>query len=480
MKVLFFAGFLFSFFIQVATAQVNFENALQRLIEDPNYKNAQIGIHVMDVNSGKTYYSLNADKLFIPASTMKVITTATTLEILGANYRFKTEVAYSGKIKDNSLTGDLVIVGGGDPALGSEYFKDYYLNPHFLDVWASRVKSAGISVVEENLVLDCSVYDTEKIPDTWIWEDIGNYYGAGANALTVYDNLFRITFQSPKKAGEKTSVVSMYPEIAGIEIENEVLSSDVNKDLAYVYGSPFDKSRVIRGTIPKNRNSFTIKAAVQKPEELLAEEFLKHLAENGVFVKGKILFEKVDSRKKQTLYIQESPTLGEIMKVLNHESINLFAEHFLKQLSVVKTGTGNRQESIEIVKDFWKGKLNGFGGFFMEDGSGLSHFNAVSPQIFTSVLEYMYHSSDSFTTFYQSLPSAGDGTLSGFDASVFSENELRAKSGSMTRVRCYTGYLNSDSGKELAFSFMFNQFSGTHSKLISEIENLLAQLKKIE
>jgi len=321
--------------------------------------------------------------------------------------------------------------------------------------------------------LDASIYDSEEIPSTWIWEDMGNYYGAGANAFTVYDNLFRITFKSPRKVGEPTKIVSIYPKIEELKISNEVVSANNNSDLAYVFGSPLNKTRVIRGTIPRNRKAFTIKAAVHHPGEILAKELLECLAKEGIFIQGRIKFKTVNKKAFQALYIQESPPLSDLVKVLNYKSINLFAEHLVKQIPKEKNGIGNREDGIRIIKEYWQSKGISTENFFMEDGSGLSHFNAVSPAFFTAVLSYMAIISPNKKVFLNSLPGAGEGTLSKFSPQKFPGNTLNAKSGSMTRVRCYGGYLKLDSGKTVAFSVMVNHFSGEHSKLIGEIEDLL-------
>ena len=478
MRVRFFTILIFVLIGTCGFAQQKFEIALEQLLQQPEYKNASVGIHVQDLESGETLFELNSNKLLIPASTMKLITSATALELLGADYRFETKLGYIGETeKNNTLKGDLALIGGGDPTLGSEHFNEYYFNPHFLQVWAQKIRSAGIHQINGDLILDGSIYDSEKVPATWIWEDIGNYYGAGANAFTVYDNLFRITFNSPRKAGKATKIVSMYPKVEGLQINNEVVSADNNSDLAYVFGSPFDKKRVVRGTIPRNRKAFTIKAAIHKPEELLAEEFLKYLAQEGVFISGEIKFKKINKKVFQTVYIQESPTLLEIVKVLNYESVNLFAEHLVKQIAVVQNGAGNRLAGIEIIKEFWQSKGILTANFFMEDGSGLSHFNAVSPVQFTEVLKFMYRNSNNKEAFLNSLPTAGKGTLSNFNPELFPDNLLKTKSGSMTRVRCYAGYLLLDSGKTVNFSIMFNNFSGTHSKLVEKIENLIYVLR---
>jgi len=462
---------------QCALSQQKFDIALQKVLQQPDYKNATFGIHIRNLSTSETLYSWNGNQRMIPASTLKIITSAAALEILGPNYRFETMVGYTGKIRNKTLTGDLVVVGGGDPALGSEYFENDYFSPDFLDVWARKLKASGISKVEGNLVLDGSLYDAEKIPPTWIWEDMGNYYGAGASALTVFDNLFRINFSSPAKAGKQTKIISINPEIEGLKIQNGVLSSDLNRDEAYVFGSPLDKIRKITGTIPKNRRSFTIKASVQHPEELLAEAFLNHLAKAGIFITGAVKFEKVNPGRFQAVYIQESPQLKDIVHVLNHKSVNLFAEHLVKQLAAEKNGLGTREAGIEIIKDFWKSKGIDTDAFFMEDGSGLSHFDAVAPEQFTKILDYMYNRSKNTTVFLESLPKPGNGTLYGFDASLFPGNTLHAKSGSMTRVRCYAGYLQLDSGRTAAFSIMVNQFAGTHAQLIPNIQYLLQEIK---
>jgi D-alanyl-D-alanine carboxypeptidase/D-alanyl-D-alanine-endopeptidase (penicillin-binding protein 4) len=454
-------------------SQQNFDIAFKNFLAQPEYKNATTALCISDLTLGETLYSFNSEKLMIPASTMKLVTSAAALELLGTGYRFTTKIGYSGKIKDGNLDGDLVIVGGGDPTLGSEYFRSNFQSSDFMDIWIQNIKNAGIKNIRGNLILDVSLYDDEKIPPTWIWEDMGNYYGAGASALTVYDNLFRITFSSSAIAGKPTQIVSTYPKIEDLEIENEVLSSDENRDLAYVFGSPLDNRRIIRGTIPKNRKAFTIKASVQHPQKLLADDFIFHLAKAGIFISGGVRFERVYAKQIHAIYIQESPELSEIVKVLNYESVNLFAEHLIKQIAAEKTGQGSREKGIKIVQEFWKSKGVAH-DFFMEDGSGLSHFNAISPAYFISLLKTMSESNNA-EVFLNSLPGAAN--LSGFDSKMFTPDGLKAKSGSMTRVRCYAGYLLTDSGKKLAFAFMVNHFSGSHSKLIDETEKLLTIVK---
>jgi len=472
---------IFSFLVSVlcSFAQNDFQSELQKVLQKPEYKNATVGIQIVDLETEHALFELNVNKLMVPASTMKIITSASALEILGAGYRFQTKIGYTdGLIKTNEIRGNLVVLGGGDPTLGSEYFNEIESCRDFAKIWVQKIKAAGIRKITGNIILDGSLYDSEKIPPTWIWGDIGNYYGAGANAFTCYDNLFRITFKSPKEVGEKTEIISITPQIEGLEIVNEVVASDENRDLAYVFGSPLDKNRVIRGTIPKKRKAFTIKAAVHHPEELLAEALLNQLAKEGIFISGQVKFETADKNRLKTIYIHESLKLEEIVKVLNYESVNLFAEHLVLQIAAEKTGLGNREKGIELIKEFWQSKGIEMDNLFMEDGSGLSHFNAVSPAQINSILIYMARKSENREAFMNSLPSAGNGTIKSFSADSFPQNSLKAKSGSMSRVRCYAGYLQTKSGKSITFSIMFNHFSGTQAKLIKEIENMLLTTEK--
>jgi D-alanyl-D-alanine carboxypeptidase/D-alanyl-D-alanine-endopeptidase (penicillin-binding protein 4) len=460
-----------------SSAQSGFEESVQSLLAQQNYKHASAGIHIIDLSSGEEVYALNSEKLMIPASTMKLVTSAAALQVLGPDYRFQTKIGYTGEIVDGTLHGDMVIIGGGDPALGSEYFMNHYFQPNFLQTWAMQVKAAGINRVEGNLVLDGSLYDSEKVPSTWIWEDMGNYYGAGASALTAYDNLFRITFRSPRQPDQPTEIVAVYPKVPELTFKNEVLSSNINSDRAYVFGSPLDGKRVIRGTIPKNRRAFTIKASNPFPAQLLTDDFGLQLNNAGIFITGNVIFEKVSSQNFQNIYIQESPQLAEIVRVLNKESINLIAEHLVRQIAAEKNGVGKREDGLQLITDFYRKNRFDINQIFMEDGSGLSHFNLVTPQFFTHLLSFMATSEKKIPAFENSLPSAGEGTLFQFNPDNFSENSLLAKSGSMTRVRCYAGYLSTNSGKTLAFSFMFNHFSGNHSELINLLEDVFILLK---
>ena len=472
MMIRFLLLIVFAFYYSGCLAQEVVLEEFNKFFEKPDYRNATTGFLVIDAETGQELLSENSGKLMIPASVLKIVTSATALEILGADYRFKTRIGYKGNIQNNVLNGDLVIISGGDPTLGSAYFSDR----DFLKEWAGKIREAGIKKITGNIILDESNYDKEELPPTWIWGDIGNYYGAYFDPFTNHDNLFTITFKSGN-AGEQTEIISTTPIIEGLKIENRVVASEDNIDNAFVYGSPFDKNRLIRGTIPKGRERFSIKASMPSPAEQLGLMLIKAIRDEGIVFDGNSNVSLIKTENFIEIHTHYSPSLVEIIEQLNYESVNLFAEHLLVQLGFEKSKKGNREAGIEVINNFWQKMNFETQNLVMEDGSGLSHFNAVTPSFLSQVLKYMYHSKNS-ESFIKSLPSAGEGTLSSFSNTTFPDNKLRAKSGSMTRVRCYSGYIICDSGRTVIFSIMVNHFAGTHSQLKSGIEHLLISVKK--
>ena len=471
---------LFSFFVgKVCFSQALFEQKVEDLQAHPLMKGALLGIVVFDERNDSALFKLNEDIAMVPASTLKLVTSAAALEILGPAYRFNTRLAISGKINSHTetLDGSLSIIGGGDPALGSEYFKENYFNPDFIDSWVYSIIRHGIKRIDGNIYIDESIYDGQDVPDTWIWEDIGNYYGAGARGISVFDNMFRITFRSGKRAGRPTEIIKVDPWAEWLEFENYVVSSDKNSDNAYVYGDPWGNLRKIRGTIPKKRDSFQIKASLPEPGLVLGELLKSKLESKNIPVSGQV--KKGNAVEKADKYFEIwSPELSKIIKVLNHESVNLFAEHLVKQIAYEKTGVGSTEKGLEIIKKFWAGKGIDTSAMFLEDGSGLSHFNAISPKQLVEVLQFMKTKSRNFEFLKASLPAAGEGTLYYFGPDNFRGGSLRCKSGSMTRVRCFAGYLVTSSDEELIFAVMVNNFSMKQGELINYLESCLKILRE--
>lgn len=458
-------------------SQLILQEEINRWKSDSCFEHAGIGIYLKEAGSGEVLAKTYPQLSLVPGSTLKLITTATALEMLGPNFRFETKLAYSGEIRNDSLYGNLYVVGGGDPALGSAYFKQHYLSNHFLDEWIRQIKQLGIKHISGDLVTDATIFEEQMIPDTWIWEDIGNYYGAGACGISVYDNSYKIHLTSPKQAGQKTRVKYTVPFVPELTFENHVKSSDINRDQAYVYGAPMDNKRTIRGTIPKEKTDFVIKGSIPNPPYQLAWELMNKIEEAKITIDGIIRARKENQEIPGLNLITKtvSPKLADIVRVTNHESVNLYAEHLLKYMAYLTNGQGTTRQGIEIVKDFWEKRGIKMNGLFMADGSGLSHFNLLTAKLMVELLDEMKNSKAS-KDFFNSIPYVPNGTLYFFNPLNFPGKSLRAKSGSMTRVRCYAGELKNKSGQTVLFAVFLNNFSCSQQKAIQMVEDLLMKI----
>ena len=437
-------------------------------------RNSTIVIYFQDAETGESLGEYNADLCVATASTLKLWTTATALEMLSPEYRFSTKLAYSGTIKNDTLNGDLIIIGGGDPALGSKYFKEHYSKPHFIQVWIDSLQASGIKHINGNLIADVSVYDKPDVPDRWSWDDIGNHYGALPSGLSVYDNLFEIHFNSPQEAEKQTHVIYTKPEIPNLRFDNRVLSSEIAQDLAFVYGSPFDEKRIIKGTIPKGQIDFAIKAAMPDPPNVLLHQFKDSLNAHNISLEGTTI--QALSHPDSILSTTFSPSLSDIIKETNHESINLFADHMIQHLAYIKNGKGNLEDGVETMIDFWKSKGIDTHGLYLNDGSGLSRYNAVSGRQMVSMLAFMKNQSPYSNLYFQTLPTPPDGTLYYFNPKSFPRQSLRTKSGSIGRVRCFAGLIRTASNKEILFDIALNNYFCTLSEATKAIEKLLLSI----
>lgn len=447
-------------------------------LNNPLFEHASIGVYMMNPETGKVLAETKPQLSLVPASTLKLLTTSTALEMLGSDFHFETKLAYNGQIRNDTLIGNLVIIGGGDPALGSKYFKEHYQG--FLDGWVQKTKDLHIKYITGDIMTDATIFEEQMIPDTWIWEDLGNYYGAGACGLSVYDNLYKIHFSSPQKADQQTKVESTEPFIPKLVLKNEVESSDINRDQAYVFGAPTDNTRTIRGTIPKGKSDFVVKASIPNPPYLLAWNLKSKLRDAGITVEGSIqnIKQKNAPLNFHPITSTYSPRLIDILRITNYESVNLFAEHMLKYLSYLMVGKGSTKEGVKVVTDFWQKRGIDMKGLFMADGSGLSRFNSITAKEMVEVLDYMKIKSPEGEAFFSTIPFVPNGTLYFFNPMNFPSNSLQAKSGSMTRVRCYAGQLVTKSGQKVLFAILLNNFSCTQGQAIHLVEDLLVRVSK--
>ena len=460
------------------------EKEINIFLSDSDLKNASVSFYAIDLKTGEVIAQINPDLLLSPASTMKIFTTAAALEIFGPDYHFTTQIEYSGKIlKDSSLQGNIYLKGGGDPVFYSHLFNSNYSNPDFFSKAAVEIKGKGINKIKGSVIGDASYYEDNWVPPTWIMADVANYYGASPFALSFMDNEYKVHFQTGSNSGDSTTIVKIDPEIPEMKLENRVKSLDVNDDQSVIFGGPFENLRIITGCLPLQKNNYEVKGSIPDPPLLAAMILQKVLFQNGITVtdsakslNGMSLL-KNDTNIRFPLISIKSPSLKDIIYYTNIKSVNLYAEHLLRQIGLKEKGKATNQTGIDAINDFWKPYTK---KIMMFDGSGLSRFNAVSAKQLVSVLSYMKKQSKNFEYFYNSLPVASrSGSLSGMFTGSFAENNLRAKSGYMTGVRSYAGYVKIKSSKEIAFAVIINNYSSSPSRVKSQIEQLLIKLSEL-
>ncbi len=456
-------------------------NIITDLISQPNLENASIGILAIDLNSGKSVLEYNSTTSLVPASTLKILTSAAALETFGPDYTFKTKLAYNGQISEGrTLNGDLIILGSGDPAFLSPLFESHYKNT-FKDI-LQEVQNAGIKYINGNVIGDGSHFGSPQIPPTWIWEDIGNYYGSPAFGLNIYDNIYTISFET-KSAGKLTKIINVEPSLPRIEFENNVTAANNNYDNAYIYGTYLSEKRIIKGTIPQNRKSFAIDGSIPDPAFLAADQLLSKLEDCGIGVSSEALSNYQDNMKNsyQTMLEIDSPPLSEIIFQLNMKSINLYAETLLLHMAKISGENCTVESGCSALSTFCENSGINITGLNLEDGSGLSRANSITAKQLVSVLLHMHSQSKYSESFIQSLPVAGEsGSLKSFGKGTELEGNLKAKSGSMLRVMGYCGYLDTESGQELAFAVMVNNYNCSNAEMRKMLENFLVSVYELE
>ena len=443
-------------------------------LNDSVMKNASVSFVVAEAGSGNIVWSFNPDLNLIPASTLKLVTSATAIELLGPQYTFRTKIAYTGILNKRSgvLDGDLVIKGGGDPCLGSDYFSYHYGD--FIGSWAEAVKNAGIKKIRGRVITDDSYFDYEPAAPRWMWEDMGVSYGAGVYGLSVFDNTCSISVRFAPGSPE-AEITGTTPELPQFSFTSR-LKRDAGRDNWYVYSVPYSNSGWLSGTIVTDTSDCTLDGSIPDPPLLAATMLNKRLIDEGIKVAGMpstVRIEKDISAKESTLLTETvSPLLSQITDRLNKESINLYAEHYVKELGKQFRGTGSTTEGLKVIREFIAGTGTDTTALFLEDGSGLSARNGISAAALTKLLVYMKNKGSHFQEFYSSLPERG-GTSSTYFADPLFESNLKAKSGSMTRVRCYAGYFTTQAGNDLVFCILVNNFRGSSPYIINNIEAVL-------
>lgn len=499
LKAFFHASIIITFCLSHASAQQpntftnaeleTFQKAANTLASDTTLTIGDVGILVQDAETAKTLCSYNAKKSLIPASNQKIIVTATALKILGNDYRYATEFQTDGTIQDSTLNGNFYIKGSGDPSLGSPEMDSVPRFNYLLDSITVLLRKVGINKINGKIIADASVFAEETAPPTWLYEDLGNYYGASPSGLNVNDNQYQLIFAPRPLVGAKADIAGFAPIVPDFTLDNKVKCFG-KTDEANIFSMPFSKVGLVNGTIPAGENVFSIYGATPDPPYLLAWHLRRVCTEHGIVVTDSAttaarLFEEHRNnfeldKSRKTLFTWHSPTLENIVRYTNFESVNLYAEVLLHTLALHETGTSNLQKGVAVIEKYWRERGMDPHGMFYLDASGLSPRNGITPEQLCFILRNVAQDKNWYTAFYNSLPQAGkNGTLKTFlNKTTTLQNRVRAKSGTISRVKSYSGYLTTDTGRLLVFSVLANNFTCSQTEMKKKIENFLIGIGK--
>ncbi|AKD55931.1 D-alanyl-D-alanine carboxypeptidase/D-alanyl-D-alanine endopeptidase [Spirosoma radiotolerans] len=454
----------------------------------PAIRNGTVALSVRRVRDGEEFVGYNARLSLPSASTLKLITTATALAVLGPSYTYTTNLEYDGAVKDSVLTGNVYIRGTGDPSLGSWRFPAYYDLPALLKSWSDAIRAAGIRKIQGTVVGDASLYDDLTTPGTWPFGDLGNYYGASLSALNINENLFRVFFRPGKSVGAPASVLRTDPVLPYLDFRNTVTTDAANTgDQVNIYGVPFMNQQWLTGKVPLGEpaNEFSVKGSLPDPAFFAAFALQNQLIQDNVPVSNSAVSEggglpkTVVSTGKRTLLSQhKSPLLTELVQQTNYQSINLYAEAFLRTTALALTKPVRSTEaSVDALTAYWKNKGVDLNGFRIRDGSGLSTVGALTADNMTGILSLMGREKV-FPQFYETIPIVGQtGTVRTLARGTAAAGNIRAKSGSIEGVRAYAGYFTASDGERMSFCVLVNKFTpGQNRAVTNALEKIFVDL----
>ncbi|MEP7163736.1 MAG: D-alanyl-D-alanine carboxypeptidase/D-alanyl-D-alanine-endopeptidase [Ferruginibacter sp.] len=439
--------------------------AIGQLEKDSQFSHAIISICVADGKTGNTVFQKNAQSGLAPASCQKIITSAAAFELLGKNYQYKTAI----KVYPISDTFHLGIDASGDPTLGSWRWETTKMEYIYKNI-SLALKGKNINYLPPDVTLINNRFTFQPIPDGWVWQDIGNYYGAGVWGFNWHENQYDLFLSSGNIEGDPVEVKGLEPAPTSFGMYSLIKTGKKGSgDNAYIYSAPFNNNMFATGTIPPGQKKFIISGSMPDP----ALFFISGLKRYSIMEFTGITFEPRqdymafanypgrDPALYETILTILSPTFDSINYWFLKKSVNLFGEAFVKTIAYEKTGTGSTDTGVAIIKNFWSRNGIDKAAINIIDGSGLSPANRVTTNALVKIMQYA-KARPWFSSFYNALPEM---------------NGIKMKDGYIGGVRSYTGYIKNKNGTEYTFAFIVNNFDGDPGTVREKMWKILELLK---
>jgi serine-type D-Ala-D-Ala carboxypeptidase/endopeptidase (penicillin-binding protein 4) len=443
----------------------NIEKAFNNLLNDEQAKHALVSLCVLDANTGKTLYAKNEQIGLATASTLKTITAATAFSILGKDFQFQTTLAYTGTITtDGTLKGNLMIIGSGDPTLGSWRYQNK--ENTVLTQWIAAIKAAGIKKIEGSVIGDDRIFGTQTTPEGWIWQDIGNYYGAGTSGLAWRENQFDIHLRPGSSIADEVKIVKTVPATPYVQMVNELKTgASGTGDRSYAFLPPYSNVAYLRGSWGIGIAKTGISVALPDPAFDCAYRLQDTLKRLGISTglqattaRLMTLNNQVIPSVTQKISTISSPSLSEMTYWFLKKSINLYGESLLKTIAIKAGKAGTTSKGAETEINFWADKGIDRTALNIVDGSGLSPGDRITTSAIATIL-FQIQKENWFPDYYKALPEY---------------NGMKIKSGTINDVSAFAGYHTDVNGNKYVVVININNYSGNsiNKKLFKVLDEL--------
>jgi len=455
-----------------------FRKQVNALINAPEFQPGFFGILIKEANTGEEIFACNPDRLFMPASNMKLFTTTTAMALLDSNFTYKTDLYINGEIKNDTLFGDLIIKGSGDPTISGRFYNDNVLA--VFQEWIGVLDSLKIKHITGKIIGDDNIMDDYGLGYGWAWDDLAYYYAAPTGGLTYNDNCLDFRCWPSINSGEPANI-QINPQTKYVEITNEVLTvpAGEKRNIDFFRQPGTNKIRIY-GQIPADADTVNDSIALENPTLYTCTVFKETLNSSGITGAEACdvddLGESIpDYSQLQLIAEHQSVKLPQIIKTINKISHNLYAEQVQKTLGVVFKQAGSTEAGIAVERA-WFGSI----GIdttcqFIVDGSGLSRHNLITPRQVVTMLSAI-QDTPNYPHFFNSLPIMGvDGTVKSRLKGSNAAGHVFAKTGYVDKVRALSGYVQAQDGREYIFSIIANHYA-TPTSAINDLQDKIVTL----
>ena len=434
-------------------SRYNINDGINKILKD-SFKNksldANIGIVVQSMKTGKILYQQNAYRLFTPASIQKLLTAVAALDYLKPDYKFYTELLSKGKVANHELQGNLIVKFSGDPELTDQDLRHLFHQLH----------KKGIRKITGHVFIDNSDYGTIPYPPGWIWDDLSYSFAAPLNTIIIDRNSFVLHFIPPKKNTVRPTLKADLPKGVAMLSNSLTVVSKLNKYCPIGIYSNDRNHYKISGCFYRGWKKQSRKLAIRNVVVYTKVLIQQDLKENNIVYKGKVGISTTPKGSK-VLVQHDSPPLSKIIKQMLKDSDNLTANAVFKKLGeTYYHSRGTWQNSLRALKQLLAKPAGiNFKSNLVNDGAGLSRYNLLTPRQLSKVLYFAYHKKRIKDIFTNALPIAGkDGTMAYRLQSERKGGRILAKTGSMTGVASLAGYVKSKNNGILSFVIIINGF----------------------